>query len=66
MSVTFTDRHDVVREELDRGVEQALAGLAAPFARHPAVGGRHRLGVLVEGHDGGVAPAALSWHGRPA
>ena len=35
-------------QELDRGVEQALAGLAAPLAGHPPVGGRHLLGVGVE------------------
>ena len=55
MSVTLTDRHDVVVEELDRGVEEALSGLAPTLAGHPPVGRRHLLGVRTEGDDGGLA-----------
>ena len=47
-------------QELHRGVEQPLAGLAAPLAGDPPVGGRHLLGVGIEGHDGGLTPGASS------
>ncbi len=53
MSVTLTERHEVVVEELDRGGEQALPGLPTPFARDPPIGGRQRLAEPADGHDVG-------------
>ena len=53
-------------QQLDRGVQQALAGLASPLPGHPSVGGRDLLGVGLEVDDGGVSPGASSCHGGPA